>query len=128
LRPKPTGHLQALAHGVGGRSGEDRHREEPRADDAEREHQERKVTRDWAKSLSDLGGGIDVRESLRGEGSPGGKDDGDSDHVGESHADQRIGADTFEGLPLLGWCPGEWFLESINPLVLRLLRGCQKKR
>jgi hypothetical protein len=55
---------EQLAHRVGRRAGEHRHREQAGADDAHREHGEGELAGDRAQRLGRLRRGLDLRDAV----------------------------------------------------------------
>ena len=62
------------------------------------------------------------------QGCRGGEDDGKRDRIREPHTGKRICTDALEGFGCLVWRPDQRPLETVDPLVLGLLRGLPEKQ
>jgi hypothetical protein len=77
---------EALRHRIAGRTCEHRHREQPGADDAEREQKKCKRTGQRPQRFGGLRGGADLRDAMRMQRSRRGNDDEKADDIRQHHA------------------------------------------
>ena len=93
---EPDPPAERLAKSVSRAPGQNRHREQSRADDAEREDHEGQIARDGLESLRGVRRGFDVRHAVCMERRRGRQHDEKRDHIGKAHANHRVEPDALK--------------------------------